>query len=108
VDSYVLVRVAVGVRTEVFPRFWDRRGDSGELEVRGEGADGFVLEDSTFRCLVIDGGVWSGVRRTGEVGSERERGPKVLLEGEGAPLKAATRQGGREGPTRGLPRMSRS
>ena len=60
VDSYVLVGVAVGVRTEVFPRFWDRRGDSGELEVRGEGADGFVLEDSTFRCLVIDGGVWSG------------------------------------------------
>src|SRR6266404_2264104 len=47
-----------------------------------------------------------GVRRTGEVGSEREERPKVLL--EGAPLKAATRQGGRVGPTRGLPRMLRS
>src|SRR6266404_5400450 len=47
-----------------------------------------------------------GVLWTGEVGSEREEGPKVLL--EGAPLKAASHQGGREGPIRGLPRMSRS
>ncbi len=60
VDSYVLVRVAVGVRTEVFPRFWERRGDGGELEIRGEGTNSFVLEDSSFCCLVIDGGVWSG------------------------------------------------
>ncbi len=45
-----------------------------------------------------------GVRRIGEVGSEREEGPKVLL--EGAPLKAASRQGGRVGPIRGLPRIS--
>src|SRR6266404_9281951 len=47
-----------------------------------------------------------GVRRTGEVGSERDGRPKVLL--EGAPLKAASRQGGMVGPIRGLPRMSRS
>src|SRR6266404_3195521 len=47
-----------------------------------------------------------GVLRIGEVGSEWEEGPKVLL--EGAPLKAASRQGGRVGPIRGLPRMSRS
>jgi len=60
VDSYVLVGVAVGVRTEVFPRFWDCGSDGGELEVWGEGADGFVLEDSSFRCLVIDGRVRSG------------------------------------------------
>ncbi len=44
------------------------------------------------------------VRGTGEVGSEWEEGLKVLL--EGVPLKAASRQGGREGPMRGLPRMS--
>jgi len=49
--------VAVGVRTEVFPRFWERRGDGGELEVRGECMDNFVLEDSSFRCLVINRGV---------------------------------------------------
>src|SRR6266404_7126774 len=47
-----------------------------------------------------------GVLRTGEVGNEREERPKVLL--EGAPLKAASHQGGRVGPIRGLPRMSRS
>jgi len=60
VDGYVLMGVAVGVRTEVFPRFWDCGSDGGKLEVRREGADCFVLEDSSFRCLVIDGGVWSG------------------------------------------------
>src|SRR6266404_4358354 len=48
-----------------------------------------------------DSGV--GVRGTEEVGSERVERPKVVL--EGAPLKAASRQGGREGPMRGLPRM---
>src|SRR6267378_1747329 len=59
---------------------------------------------SAASSLMGESGV--GVRRTGEVGSEREERPKVLL--EGAPLKAASRQGGRVGPTRGLPRMSRS
>jgi len=59
-DGKVLVGVAVGIRTKIFPRFWGCGGDGGELEVRGEGADSFVLEDSSFRCLVIDGRVWSG------------------------------------------------
>jgi len=93
------VRVAVGVRTEVFPRFWERRGNGGELKVRRERTDSFVLENSLFRCLIVDGESGVGVRRTGEVGSEWEEGPKVLL--EGAPLKAASRQGGRVGPIRG-------
>ncbi len=48
-----------------------------------------------------DSGV--GIQGTGEAGREQRRGPKVLL--EGAPLKAASRQEGREGPL-GLPRMS--
>src|SRR5882757_8703500 len=48
----------------------------------------------------------AGAQWTGEVGSEQEGRPKVLL--EGAPLKAASCQGGRVGPIRGLPRMSRS
>ncbi len=51
--------VAVGVWTEVIPRFCCR-GDGGELKIRGESADGFVLKDSLFRCFVIDGGVRSG------------------------------------------------
>src|SRR6266404_869009 len=45
-----------------------------------------------------------GVQGMGEVGSKQVEGPKVLF--EGVPLKAATRHGGREGPTIGLPRMS--
>ncbi len=44
-----------------------------------------------------------GVRGTGEVGSERVEGLKVMF--EGVPLKAASCQGGREGPMK-LPRMS--
>jgi len=98
------MRVAVGI----WQRFSQGSGAAGrwwELEVWGEGADGFVLEDSSFCCLVIDGGVWSGGRRTGEVGSEREEGPKVLL--EGAPLKAASCQG-KSRTNEGLPRISRS
>ncbi len=49
--------VVVGVRTEVFPRFWERRGDGGELKVQGERMDNFILEDSSFRCFIINGGV---------------------------------------------------
>ncbi len=43
-----------------------------------------------------------GIQGTGEAGRERRGGPKVLL--EGAPLKAASRQEGREGSL-GLPKM---
>jgi len=52
--------VAVGIWTEVFPRFWEHRGNSGELKVQGEHMDCFVLEDLSFCCLIINGGVWSG------------------------------------------------
>ncbi len=55
-----MVGVAVGIWTKVFPRFWECRGDGGELKVQGESADSFILKDSSFCCLVIDGGVWSG------------------------------------------------
>src|SRR6266404_1649298 len=108
VDCKVLMRVAIRVWAKVVPRFWGCRSNGGELKGWRWRASGkfFVLQDSECSCLVVDGGVGSGVRWTGVVGSERVDGPKVLL--EGAPLKAAMRQGGREGLARGLPRISRS
>jgi len=79
---------------------------SGQRFSQGSGAAGAMVgnwrsgervrmasysKNSSFCCLVIDGESGVGVRRTGEVGSEREEGPKVLL--EGAPLKAASCKG---------------
>jgi len=90
-------------------RFSQGSGTAGATVETGgpeRGCGCFVLEDSLFRCLVIDGGVWSGVRRTGEVGSERVDGPKVLL--EGVPLKAATRKEegkGRQGVAKNIEKL---
>ncbi len=69
-DGKVLVGVAVGIRTKIFPRFWECRSDGGELEVWREGTDNFVLSNSSFCCLVINRGVQSGSVRDR---SSRER-----------------------------------
>ncbi len=58
-DSKVLVGIVVGVWAKVFSRVWEHRGDGGELKVQRECTDNFVLGNSSFCCLVIDGGVQS-------------------------------------------------
>ncbi len=52
--------VVVGIWAEVFPRVWEHRGDSGELKVQRECTDNFILGNSLFCCLIINGRVWSG------------------------------------------------
>jgi len=64
---------------------------------------GFKRSNSQRCCVEINGESGVGTWGTGEAGRERRGGPKVLL--EGAPLKAASRQEGREGLL-GLPKMS--
>jgi len=61
-DSEVLVRVVVGIQAKVFPRIWEDRSDGREPKVWRGRADGesFILGNSSFSCLIVDGGVWSG------------------------------------------------
>jgi len=93
VDCNVLMRVAICVWTKVVPRFWGCRSDGGESKGWRWRAGGkfFVLRDSECSCLIVDGESGVGVRWTGEVGSEWEGRPKVLL--EGAPLRQPRAKG---------------
>ncbi len=74
--------------------------NSGEEERVDGASNGATLKAAASKSMGESG---VGTRGTGEAGREWRGGPKVLL--EGAPLKAASRQEGRDEPL-GLPRMS--